>query len=221
MVFIVIDGTDGAGKGTQTKLLEERLISEGRNVFIADFPRYDNVSSRLVQQYLNGWFGKDPKDVPAKVASGIYAFDRFMGGPEIKEHLAAGDIVISNRYVSANKGHQLGKIKGEREREEFLSWLNNLEYVENSIPKEDVNILLYVPPEVSQQLVDLKGKRAYTNNKRDIHEGDLQHLQDAADAFLYVARKEDWHVIECAPDGQMLSREDIHEKIYALVEDLL
>ena len=221
MTFIVIDGTDGAGKATQTKLLQERLVKEGKQVSIADFPRYGNTSCRLVEQYLNGFFGSNPHDCPAKITSALYAFDRFMAANEMKEQLAKGDIIISNRYVSANKGHQLGKIKDEAERIAFLDWVNNLEYVENAIPKEDVNILLYVPPTVSQKYVDMKNKRDYTDKKRDIHEADLNHLQDSADAFLFVAEREGWHVIECSKDGEMLSREDIHERIFTHVKKFL
>ena len=38
--LIVIDGLDGSGKATQTKLLIKRLKKEGRKVEMADFPQY-------------------------------------------------------------------------------------------------------------------------------------------------------------------------------------
>lgn len=40
--FIVIDGNDGSGKATQTKLLEERLRKEGCKVSCFNFPQYKN-----------------------------------------------------------------------------------------------------------------------------------------------------------------------------------
>jgi dTMP kinase len=39
-MFVVIDGIDGSGKGTQIELVAKRLESEGKRVKILDFPRY-------------------------------------------------------------------------------------------------------------------------------------------------------------------------------------
>ena len=50
--FIVIDGTDGSGKGTQTTRLVERLKAEGRDVVMFDFPRYGKSSAHFVEKYL-------------------------------------------------------------------------------------------------------------------------------------------------------------------------
>lgn len=41
-MFIVIDGIDGSGKGTQTKILVEKLESLGKKVLLLDYPRYGN-----------------------------------------------------------------------------------------------------------------------------------------------------------------------------------
>ncbi len=38
--FIVIDGIDGSGKATQTKLLLDRLEKEGYKTAAIDFPQY-------------------------------------------------------------------------------------------------------------------------------------------------------------------------------------
>lgn len=220
MPLIVIEGTDGSGKGTQTNLLIKRLKKEGYKVQLGDFPRYDEPSSYFVQQYLNGAYGS-AKEVSAKKASLFYAMDRFAASFGMKEFLADGGIIICNRYVSANKGHQLGKIKGEKEREDFLAWLNNLEYDTLGIPKEDKTFLLFVPPCLNQELVDKKDARSYTDLKRDIHEADKQHLIDAADAFRWVAEKESWEIIACVEDKQMRSIEDIHEALYKKVLPLI
>lgn len=220
MPLIVIEGTDGSGKGTQTNLLIERLQKEGHTVQLGDFPRYDEASSYFVQQYLNGAYGS-ATDCSAKKASLFYAMDRFAASFSMKEFLAKGGIIICNRYVSANKGHQLGKIKDEEERNNFLAWLNDLEYEILGLPKEDKTFLLFVPPSLNQQLVDKKDARSYTNLKRDIHEADKQHLIDAADAFSWVAKKESWEIITCVEDGVMRSIESIHEELYAKIVPLL
>ena len=46
----------------------------------------------------------------------------------MKKHLDERKIVICNRYVSASMIHQAGKIQDKKEREEFLDWLEELEY---------------------------------------------------------------------------------------------
>jgi len=219
--LIVIDGTDGSGKGTQTELLVKRLESEGYAVAMADFPRYGQKSAILVEQYLNGQFGT-AEQVGPYIASAFYAYDRYDASKEIKQWLDEDKIVICNRYVSANMGHQAGKIKEVPEVEKFLVWLEDLEYGKFAIPIPDSTILLYVPVEIGQQLVDKKGHREYVGGeKRDIHEADLNHLTDAASAYMYVAKKYGWPIIQCAPDNQLRTIEDIHQELYALVKKII
>ena len=55
--FIVIDGTDGSGKATQTDLLVMKIRKSGRRVKIFDFPQYGTKSAGLVEEYLNGEYG--------------------------------------------------------------------------------------------------------------------------------------------------------------------
>ena len=199
--LIVIDGTDGSGKGTQTEKLVERLKAEGYSVFMLDFPRYGERSAVLVEDYLNGKFGSAEEVGPYR-ASVFFACDRFAASKDIKERLERGEIGISNRYVSANMGHQAGKISDSFERDKFLDWLKELEFGIFGIPEPDCQILLYADPEVAQKLVDKKGARDYVGGeKRDIHEADINHLKNASDAFLYCAGKFGWNVVKCTPSG--------------------
>ncbi|MCK9466705.1 MAG: hypothetical protein M0P94_00010 [Candidatus Absconditabacterales bacterium] len=212
--FIVIDGTDGSGKGTQTKLLVQRLKNSGYSVEIADFPQYGKKSAIMVEEYLNGKFGTAQEVGPYR-ASVFYAIDRYAASFEIKKRLEEGKIVISNRYVSSNMGHQAGKIKDPKERDKFLQRLEEFEYRLFAIPKPDKNILLYMPTEIGQQLVDKKGHRDYIGGqKRDIHEADLQHLKDAAEAYKYVAKKYNWTIVDSAPNGELLSIEEVGDLVW-------
>ncbi|MBI5134528.1 MAG: thymidylate kinase [Candidatus Taylorbacteria bacterium] len=219
--FIVIDGTDGSGKGTQTKLLVDRLRKEGREVMELDFPQYGKPSAVFVEKYLRGEYGTADEVGPYR-GSLFYALDRFDKSSEVKKWLSEGKVVVSNRYVSANMGHQTGKIKGKAARDRFLKWLDELEFGIFGIPRPDKVILLYMPPEVGQKLVDQKGKREYTKGKkRDIHEADLNHLKNAAGAYAYVAKKYRWDVIGCAKGEKILSREDVHDKLWATIKRLI
>jgi dTMP kinase len=213
--FIVIEGTDGSGKGTQVLKLVERLRKEGKQVEIADFPQHGQPSGFFVSKYLRGEYGSG-EDVGPYRGSLFYALDRYDKSFDIKRWLKEGKYVIANRYVSANMGHQAGKIDNLKKRDEYLSWLHDLEYGIFDLPKPDQTIFLFVPPEIGQTLVDKKKAREYTKGKkRDIHENDLKHLQKASKAYFYVAKKYGWTTIDCTRKGEMLSREEIHDVIYS------
>ena len=222
-LFIVIEGTDGSGKGTQTKLLVDKLRKNGREVEIADFPQYGKKSAAMVEEYLNGKFG-GPEDVTPYQASTFYAIDRYAASFNIRKWLTEWKIVISNRYVSANMGHQAGKIKDLVERDKFLDWLDKFEYGLFNLPRPDETIFLYMDPEIWQQLVDHKSQKerkyAY-GQKRDIHERDLNHLKNASEAYRYVAKKYNWVTIECAPDLNLRMIEDIKNEIWSVVKKLV
>ncbi len=217
--FIVIDGTDGSGKGTQTALLVKRLQNNGYEVEMADFPQYGEKSAGLVEEYLNGNYGSALEVGPYR-ASIFFACDRFAAAPKIKKWINEGKIVIANRYVSSNMGHQSGKIKDAKNREKFLNWLEELEYDIFEIPRPDLNILLYMPPEIGQELVDKKESRDYIKGKkRDIHEADIQHLKDAAQAYLDLAKNYGWTTIDCAPEGNLNSIEHISDQLWQKIKD--
>ncbi len=219
--FIVIEGTDGSGKATQTKFLAEKLKLLGVPFELADFPQYGKPSAYFAERYLRGEYGTAEEVGPYR-GSLFYAVDRYEKSFDIRKWLAEGKTVISNRYVSANMGHQAGKIKNKAKREKFLKWLEELEYGIFGIPKPDLTILLYVPPEVGQKFVDQKGERAYTKGaKRDIHEADLSHLQDAAKAYLEVAKKYKWKVIDYKTKEGILSLDEVQARIWERVSKLI
>ncbi len=219
--FIVIEGTDGSGKASQTKFLAEKLLSLNIPYELADFPQYEKPSAYFAEKYLRGEYGSAEEVGPYR-GSIFYALDRYDKSFDIRQWLSEGKTVISNRYVSANMGHQAGKIKNEAAREKFLKWLVELEYGIFNIPKPDLTILLYVPPDVGQKFVDQKDQRAYTKGKkRDIHEADLKHLTDAAEAYLAVARQQKWSVIDYVKNGRILSLDEVRDLIWERVAKLL
>src|SRR5581483_7520338 len=114
--FIVIYGTDGSGKATQTNLLVEELKAAGYPVEVTDFTKYGTKSAGLIEEYLNGKYGQ----VGTHAASIFYAIDRFDACFKIRQWLDEGKIVISNRYVTANAGHQGGKIEDDFQRLKFF-----------------------------------------------------------------------------------------------------
>jgi dTMP kinase len=219
-LFIVIDGTDGSGKATQLKILSEKLQTLGYQVETADFPRYGQKSAGLVEEYLAGNFGSATEVGPYR-GSVFYAVDRYAASFEIRRWLAEGKIVISNRYVAANLCHQGGKIKDNKERSEYFKWLDNLEYNIFNIPRPDLNLILHVPAAVAQGLAEARAKQTGLA-KQDIHETDLQHLEDAERVYLEVANTfPGFTLVECAQDGQIMPIEKIAEKVLEAVKENL
>ncbi len=216
--FIVIDGSDGAGKKTQTDLLIARLKKDGHKVAPYDFPNYDSFFGRMVGRYLNGDFGEVGEVSPYTTAL-MFAGDRWQASAAIRKDLAAGKLVISNRYAQSNMGFGSANFKTRAEKDKFLDWMHELEFQIYGIPKPDLVIYLYVPYEISQGLVDKKSKRSYTDLKRDIHEKNTDFLKRVEQSYLMLADKyPEWRKIDCIKAGQIQSIEEIAGKVYEIVE---
>lgn len=217
----MLDGIDGSGKSTQTELLVSHLKKEGYPVEMISFPQYGTKSAGPIEDYLNGLYGSAEEVGPYR-ASIFYAVDRYAAAPKIRKWLSESKMVIANRYVASNMGHQGGKIKDPVERKKFFEWNDNLEYNIFAIPRPDLNLILHVSAEIAQQLVDKKGERKYVGGiKRDIHEDDLAHLKNAEEAYLEIARSfPNFVLVECVEDNQILPMEVIHEKIWGIIQNL-
>lgn len=221
--LIVITGIDGSGKTVQTKLLYERLMKEGYPAVITDFPQYGRTFfADMVTKYLKGEFGS-ADSVSPYLASLLYAGDRWECKEQINAWLRADKIIISNRYVCDNMAHQGGKISNSSEKDKFFQWLDKLEHGIFAVPRSNLNILLYVPAEIAYQLIEKKEQRAYlAGEKKDIHEEDINHLRDAQQTFLEIAKgKRDWITIDCTENGKMLSEQAIADKVWCMVKGIL
>ena len=176
--FFGIEGGDGSGKGTQTRLLTEALQAEGYEVYPLSFPQYGKRSATIVEKYLRGEFGA-VNSVAAELASAAFALDRAAAKPELEHWLAShpNGIALADRYVLSNLAHQGTKIADKDERYEFYQELLDLEFGDLQLPRPNKNVILLVPPEVAQENVDKKAARSYTTAKRDIHEADPDHLR--------------------------------------------
>ncbi|OHA57675.1 MAG: hypothetical protein A2114_01935 [Candidatus Vogelbacteria bacterium GWA1_51_14] len=205
-IFIVVDGSDGSGKQTQVELLAAYLRQQGNNVSTLDFPRYqDNFHGRLLKSALQGDFG-DFLSLDPYTASFLYTGDRFESSVEIKTKLADGEIVIADRFTTANMIHQGGKFSNPVERKKYLDWICNLEYKRLKLPKPDIVLFLKVPVEVSLQL--LEGKKG-----KDLAEKSVPYLRRSLACAEAIAPDYGWIIIDCAPDGILRSRESIHQEI--------
>lgn len=216
--LIVIDGTDGTGKQTQTELLLQRFLRDGNLSHSLDFPRYtENVAGKLLYEALKENKHGDFLAISPKIASVIYAFDRMESAPQINEWLDSGAIVILDRYVTSNQIHQGGKIADPEKRKEFIKWLDSLEYGAAKLPRPDVVFYLDVPVEVSLRLIHERAERE--GSKPDQAESSEQHLRESQERALSIMSEYPIvEIIDCSENGQIKSREAIHELIYQALQ---
>ena len=215
----VIEGVDGSGKATQTELLYQALLAEGKPVRKVSFPDYDSPSSSLIKMYLNGEFGTDPQSVNAFATSVFFAVDRFASfRKDWQEFYENGGIIIADRYVTSNLVHQAGKISDAAEKERYIQWLSDLEYNIFGLPKPDRVIFLDMPPAYSLKLRQQRNelKQGLT---ADIHEADQTYLQNAYKNAIGIAKHQEWHTISCVADDKIRTIEDIHAEIVRTIND--
>ncbi len=223
--LIVIDGIDGSGKATQVALLAKRLKKEGINVKTIDFPRYEkNFFGALIGEYLTGKYG-DFIAMDPRVASVLYAADRWESSKEIKTWLEEEYVVLADRYVSANQIHQGGKIDDIKKRKEFLKYLDDMEYGVFKIPRPDLTIYLDVPFEVSSEWLKKKilgRKKKYLKGNKDVAEDNLLHLKNSRNSALALEKQhKNWKRIQCCEGMVCMIPEDVHEEVFKIVKPII
>ena len=214
--FIVIEGIDGSGKGTQTELLIERLKKENKEVVVDDYPHYEtSFWGKHAGTMLTGEFG-DLFSISPYMAVLPYILDEADGskkiiGPALEE----GKMVISNRFFTSNV-HQIAK-KPENEREEFANWLWEAGYNQTGIIKPDLVLVLLVNPLICRENILKKSERNYVKGQvMDQAEENFNHQMETAKEYKKMAQKEPemWVLIDCCREGKLMSREEINEKIW-------
>lgn len=230
--IFTFEGPDYNGKGTQTKLLVNKLSSEGFKVKTMSFPRYDTPTGRIIGQCYLGkkdlgkelrwegdysWFGEADKADP-KIISIYYAVDRLAAMPEILEFLNEKGIWVLDRWTPSNQGHQAGKIRDPIKRYEMVKFIQDLEQGLLNLSKPDKLFFLNVPLNYS---VELRKKRDNGKENPDGHETNLDHMKHAHQSYLELSKLYNWNQIDCVKNGILRKPEDIHNEIYSVVKGVL
>ena len=221
-IYLVIEGIDGAGKETQTRLLKEYLKSLGKNVITQSFPNYGTDGCKPVQMYLDGKLSKTANEVNAYQSSVLFAVDRFCTMTQLIKNITKDSVVVFDRYVSSNMLHQGGKIHNDEDLEKYLKWLENFEFEVMKIPRPDKIFFLSVPPEISMELIkQRKGLKSQT--EKDIQESDVNHLKNAYNTGMKISKMFGWEIIDCVDKEkkQMRTKEDISKEIQQKVNQIL
>lgn len=217
--LIVIEAGDGCGKATQTKLLFDKLASNNYRVKKVEFPDYESNSSALIKMYLNGEFGVDPNDVNPYAASTFYAADRYASYKRGWEGFyQSGGIILADRYTTSNMVHQAAKIINPADREEYLKWLWDLEFVKFKLPVPDCVIFLDMHPKFSQILISNRSNK-YGSAEKDIHERNYNYLLNSYNNATEIKISYGWTMVNCIHNGELRSKEDIHNEIYEIVKN--
>lgn len=217
--LITVEGIDGSGKNSNVQLLEEVLTRQGYNVIIYQYPQYKTTIGNVIANYLKGEYG-DINQVPKELICTAYAADRAKDAEDIATYLENGCIVICDRYTYSNI-FTAAKLPKEQ-WDEFINWIEDLEFNCLKVVKPDYNFYLHVDPEISKQRIIERGKREYQSGKEDIHESNFKLLSDTSEAYLYFANKQDnWIIIDEMKDGKQLPIEEVFAKFFAEVSKIL
>lgn len=215
MGLIVLEGLDGSGKSTQLPLLERELRRRGP-VRTVSFPDYSSPSSALVKMYLGGEFGDKPGDVNAYAAGAFYAVDRYASfKKDWQRDYDNGITILAGRYATSNMIYQMEKLPRPL-WEEYISWVEDFEYVKLGLPRPHRVIFLDMPLAAAQKL--LAKRYEESGGKKDLHERDLRYLESCAQCARFAAEKLRWRVIDCASGGEPLGIDEIHRRVVSALD---
>ena len=225
--IITIEGTDCSGKETQSKILESTLRSNGYKVKRFSFPQYEEATGKIVGGPYLGKpeigecvFNEGAVNVDPIVASLYYAADRrYSFLKNIEDEMERNDVIILDRYVTSNLGHQGSKIHDKDKQDRFFDLIFELEYAVCELPQSDITIFLHMPLEAAKVL-----KKNRTS--LDQHELSDSHLTQAELTYLRLYKKYGWKYINCLKEefrdfDSIKTPETISKEIYESVSEVL
>ncbi|MFX0010796.1 MAG: dTMP kinase [Candidatus Hermodarchaeota archaeon] len=134
-IFIVLDGIDGAGTSTHSKLLAGFLSLKGLKTYLTQEPSNSDVG-KLLRTYLRD------DNIPASVDALLFAADRVLHyHNDIKEKLEEGYIVISDRYIESSIAYQSSQSESIN-----VDWVKSLN---KFAEKPDLTIILDIEPKLA------------------------------------------------------------------------
>lgn len=207
--IIVIEGIEGSGKETQSKLLVESLNKLGIKSIEFSFPMYETPTGRIFKDCLlsnNNYFNERIDMLDPELVCLYTAADRKYNIKKIKEYLDLDYIVVINRYTSSNMANQGSKYEDAEDRFYMYQWIDKLEYWLLKLPKPDYTILLNMPYKYNNQL----SFELTDDNK---------NKEKVLNAYLELAGLYNWDVIDCIVDSKEKSIDEIHKEIMELLNN--
>lgn len=150
-IFINVEGLDGAGKGTQFKLLREFLtvcgLKEGEDFVVIREPGGTQFGERVRKMLLE--IPVEDRPIASPTEALLFAANRVENARYIRERLAEGKIVITSRHFGSSWSYQAF---GRGLPPWFIAVINLY-----GIVRADLNILIAVPPEVAVRRIAGRG----------------------------------------------------------------
>jgi dTMP kinase len=168
--FVVVEGIDGSGTTTQVQRLADRLRTMGVLVRATREPS-DGPVGMLVRQVLSGRVvvpgGRSPGWATMAL---LFAADRMDHvESEIEPFVAAGGVVLSDRYDASSLAYQ--SVSSGVEAKEAVEWIRSLNRYAR---RPELTIVLDLPPDVAAE------RRARRGDAAQLYEQNEMQRQLAA-----------------------------------------
>ena len=174
--FIVIEGLDGSGKTTQTKIIAERLEKRLIKTHVTAEPT-KNTYGKLCREYLSG------RPASKTLCAAVFTADRIDHNTDpdngINAHLKRGETVLCDRYYYSTLAYQ-GVDVG-------MDWLKGLNLGCEDIRKPDLCLFLDLTPEVSMQRIN----SARSSDDIEIYEN-YGHTHAFLRGYQHVKRRREY-----------------------------
>jgi len=166
--LVAIEGLDGAGKNTLTRAVTERLTGRGLTVTARAFPRYGTQFADLAAEALRGGNGDVAKSVYGMGL--LFAFDRQAAAPDIRDALAAHDVVLLDRYVASSAAYSAARLH-EGADGAAAAWVRDLEFGRFGLPVPDLQVYLDVGVALAAERAQWR-EQSDATRARDAYETD-------------------------------------------------
>lgn len=187
-MIIVIEGSDQAGKKTQSELLAKALKTRKLKTKIFSFPDYTTPLGKEIDNFLHG-----KRKFPPQVIHCLLAANRWEKLQEIKKAQSENSVIIMNRYYQSNLVYGVvNKLN--------LKWLQNLD---EGLPKADLVIVL-----------DVSQKESFNRKKseRDKFEKDRKFLEQISKTYRKLAKDLGWKLVDASRP-----KEEVHQSIMEIL----
>ena len=179
--LIAFEGLDQSGKQTQAERLLAAFRAAGHPSEFLTFPAYDTAIGEEIDRALHG-----QRDYQPDTLQLLYVANRFEFKPRIEAWLAAGTMVVCDRYLASSIAY--GEAQGVD-----ASWLTA---IQQPLPQPSLTIVLDIPPDAS-----LTRKQV----ARDKFERDLPLLGRVRESYLRQAGASNWIRVEGHLDKDAVS----------------